>query len=489
VRQPYFKFVASTVTINPDTASAGAVVVTASASIFTSDWVGKVIRHKGKQITLTTLNSATEMAGTNDEALSDANETADWDEQVFSPHRGYANSVVWFGDRLWFGGAKSHPIGLWGSKIGAYYNFDVGTAQANEAIWENAPASLLSEIRHVLDFRHLLIFGDRSLLYAPSTESSPLTPATFQIKRQQPYGASYVRPQDFDGAASFVQAGGLVTREGFWIDTDQAYTATPTSGLASHLIEAPTEIAASYGGDSVQDEAYLILVNGDGNLSVFHSVRAEKMAAWVPWSTEGVFKGVAAAPGKIAVLVERDIAAGRVWALEFFDEDAAPLDCAAAATSVSATRTFTGFDHLDDKTVDVVSNGHYLGQYVPSGGTITLDDDAPAVTEIEAGFAFEPTLVPMPVDFDLNDGPVRGRHKRLIKAELLVNDLEGLEVQGRDWLPDLQGDDYASPAPTRTGVIELRLRGVDREAQFEVKIPRGRKGTILSLTREVHVGK
>ena len=95
------------------------------------------------------------------ETLPGTTAETDWDEQAFSTVRGYPNSVVWFGDRLWFGGSKSHPIGLWGSKVGSYFNFDVGSAAAADAIWENAPATLLSEIRHLLDFRHLLVYGDR----------------------------------------------------------------------------------------------------------------------------------------------------------------------------------------------------------------------------------------------------------------------------------------------------------------------------------------
>ena len=42
---------------------------------------------------------------------------------------------------------------------------------------------------------------------------------------------------------------------------------------------------------------------------------------------------------------------------------------------------------------------------------------------------------------------------------------------------------------TMATTLRVRLRGVNREAQFEISIPRGRKGTILSLTRDVHVGK
>lgn len=488
VKQPYFKFAASTMTLTPSATTGTGITLTLSApGAWVAGHVGTRVRYKGKQIVITGYTSATVATGDVIETLPGTTAETDWDEQAFSTVRGYPNSVVWFGDRLWFGGSKSHPIGLWGSKVGSYFNFDVGSAAAADAIWENAPATLLSEIRHLLDFRHLLVYGDRIFMYVPSSPDSPIKPDTIQIVPQQPYGASYVRPQNFDGAAVYIQASGLVAREGYWIDTDQAYSANVISGLAPHLVSAPTEIAAMYGGETSQAESYLFVVNGDGTLSVFHSVRAEKMAAWVKWSTNGTFKGVAAGPNRVAVLVERALAAGTVTALEFFDEARAPLDCAKRATSGSPTRTFSGFSYLDGKTVDVVTKGHYLGQYVPAGGNIVLKGSDPAVTEIEAGFGYEPTLRPMPVDFDLADGPARGLMKRLKRALLIVNGITGLKVQGRDWLPNFRGDDYATELAGKTGVIEIRLLGLSREAQFDVTIPKGRKGTILGLTRDVYV--
>lgn len=497
LKQPYYKFADPAITMQLSTlgAAGSTCAFQFSGAVLSTDHVGVIIRKESNQILVGAVTSSTGGTGTYIDTASSTAATTDWDEAVFSAARGYANSAVWFGDRLWLGGSKSHPIGLWGSRIGAYYNFDIGTAQANEAIWENAPASLLSEIRHLLDFRHLLVFGDRSLGYVPSSPDTPITPSNSQVVRQQPFGASYLKPKDFDGAAAYVQNSGLVAREGFWVDTDQAYKTPPISGLASHMIDQPTEIAASYGGSEDQDEAYLLLVNGDNTLSVFHSAREQEMAAWVTWTTEGLFRGVAAAPGRIAVLVERDLSSSTgVWCLEFFDEERAPLDCAARSTSTSTStaggKTFGGFTHLQGCTeVDVVTKGHYLGLYeVSTAGIITLDDDEdPDVTEIEAGFGYAATIEQLPADFERGDGNVRALQKRAITAYIEALNLTGLSVQDRDWNPPFIGDDFASTYAGYTGIVEMAVDGIDREAQFEVVIPRGRKGTILGITREIEV--
>lgn len=504
--QPYFKFVDSTITMQPSvvTAATTAIYLFSSSAAVSTALIGTNIRYKSKQISVAGSTSATTLNGTNLQTLTSTGADIDWDEQVFSAYRGYANSVTWFGDRLWFGGSKSHPFGIWGSKVGAYFNFDLGTALASEAIWENAPASLISEIRHLLDFRHLIIYADRSFGYVPSAPDTPIKPDTFQVVIQQPYGASYVRPQNFDGAAVYVQASGLVVREGFWVDVDQAYKAEPISRYAAHLIDSPTEAAAHYGGtiSGEGDEAYFLLVNDDGHLSVMHSAREEKMLAWVHWSTTGgasttgtssvgSFQAVATAPGKIAVSVKRSINGTTSYFLEFFDEERAPLDCAVRATSTTGgtTGSFGGFIHLAGAVVDVVTKGHYLGTYtVSSTGVITLGADDPLVTEIEAGFGYEPTLKQMPVDFNLETGPVRGLKKTLTRALIDVNEITGLTIQGYDWQPAFQGDNYATASTGFTGIIEQHVKGVDREAQFELVIPKGRKGTILGITRELDLG-
>ncbi len=485
--QPYFKFAEPAMTLTPS-ATTGAITLTLSGSgAWVAGHVDTIVRHKKKEILVTGVTSATVANGTVRETLTSAAADVDWDEQAFSAVRGYSNSVVFFADRLWFGGSKGHPVGLWGSKTGAYFNFDVGTGLDNEGIWETVVGSRLSEIRHLQDFRHLLVYADRALFYIPSSPSTPITPKNMAVIEQQPYGASFTRPQSFDGASVYIQETGRIAREGYWVDTDQAYRADAVSAVSEHLISAPVEIAATY-GDTGRVESYLMLVNGDGALLVFHSVRQEKMAAWTKWTTSGTFKAICSTGQKVFVAVERTIDGVTVLMLERFDEVAGPIDAGLPAVSATPTKTFGGFSHLASATVDVLSKGHYLGQFtVSAGGTITLGANDPAVTEIEAGFAYEQRIRPLPIDFDLADGPARGLMKRLVRALLVVDRAGGFSVQGRDVLLDFAGDDFSVPAPTKTGIAEVRLLGIDRDCQFDVVVAKPLSVTVLGIIREVQV--
>ena len=61
--------------------------------------------------------------------------------------------------------------------------------------------------------RDLQIFTSTSELYIPSFADKALTPTNAQIRRQTPYGASYVRPLPFDGATIYIQKTGTSVRE------------------------------------------------------------------------------------------------------------------------------------------------------------------------------------------------------------------------------------------------------------------------------------
>ena len=82
-----------------------------------------------------------------------------------------------------------------------------------------------------------------------------------------------------DGATIFVQNNGKIIREYIYTDTEEAYTATSVSTIASHLINAPTYLAIVHSGFGLPD-SYAALTLGDGDMTLFSSNRAEKRASW-----------------------------------------------------------------------------------------------------------------------------------------------------------------------------------------------------------------
>lgn len=485
VYEPYYKFAEPAVTLTPSSTT-GSVTLTASAAVFSPSHVGARIRYAKKTCTVTAYTSATVVTVTVNETLSGTSASTDWDEAVVSPARGYPRCGAFHSGRLFMAGTRERPAGIWASKVGAFFNFDLGTALDNEGIWETVDGPRVSEIRRLESARHLMIFADRAMFYVPQSTSAPITPKTFDAREQAPYGCALVQPRLFDSAVQFVHEAGRAVREATWSDTEQAYVAPVVSLLSEHLIQAPTSGDALYGG-AAGPEQFAFYANANGTLAVFHSVREQKIAGWVPWETAGAWRAVAVAGREVFVLAERTLATGPAWTLEVFDPDAAALDCGIRATSGSATKTFSGFDAFDGRTVQVSTKGHPLGDYVPAGGDIVLGDLAPEVTEIEAGFAFEQRITPMPFVVDMQDGPSLGLTVDLIRAWLVMSASLQFEVDGDQVLIEFAGDDYANPPPTKTGVVEVAKLRANAGAQFTVSVDQPLKVSILALSREVQI--
>jgi hypothetical protein len=93
----------------------------------------------------------------------------------------------------------------------------------------------------------LQVFTDASELYVPAFLNQVITPTNAQIRKQTPYGSVFVTPAPLDGATVFVQTGGNVAREYLYTDSEDAYTSTAISTVASHLLTNPIDMDVVHG--------------------------------------------------------------------------------------------------------------------------------------------------------------------------------------------------------------------------------------------------
>ena len=338
--QPYYKYAASSVTLNPASSSGTSVNITASAAIFDSNanWVGKTIRIGAKEIDITSRTSTTVVVGNIRETLANTNATADWDESVMSDHRGYPQAVTFHANRLWFGGLYSKPANIIASKISEYTNFDVDNADDADAIDIDISGDQVNEIRHLISGKDLQVFTDGGEYYIPPASDNTITASNISIKRQSPYGISRTAPKMFDQATGFVQKTGKAIREFIYSDLEDGYKSTSVSILAQHLIDSPKEIAIMRGNFTRPEQYAFFLNNGSthpGKLSVFHSVRDEKIAGWVQWSTRtgDTFQSISALNENLICIGKRSLNGSTVYTLEKFgDDDTLTLDCQTLST-------------------------------------------------------------------------------------------------------------------------------------------------------------
>ena len=485
--EPFYRFVDPAVTITPQNSNTGSQNFTASSAIFSSDWVGEHIEYTDSagtvvHIEITAYVSTTVVTGNFSAAVANTNARATWKEQVFSTRHGYARSVAFHDQRLIFGGSRDLPNHLFMSKVGEFYNFDVGTGLDDESIQVQIAENQVSEIKSLASFRHLTIFTSEQELYVPTTENRPLTPSTIAVKKQTSYGSGTVRPVEFDGAMVFLTKSKGAVREFVYSDIQQAYNADALTMLSQHLIGTPIEMEAQREA-SDQVEAYLYLLNDSGKMPVFMSIRKEQLQGWAEYTTDGDFKNIVNVNRRVYCVVERQINSATFTSLELLD-NAYHTDCASKQTNASATTAWT-VSHLPNTDVVVKSGNYSLGTYTTdASGNLTLTD---AVEEVEIGLDYTPTLTTLPPEFQLPDGISFGEKRRIVRAVLDLNEALNVKTKGTTVLIRRVTDDFSLEPTAITRRKEVYLLGWSTEGTVTITQDQPLPLTINGILLEVEV--
>ena len=262
--------------------------------------------------------------------------TRNWDEQVFSSVNGYPKTATFHEQRLYFGGVTALPDGIQGSKITDFYNFDVGKAGDADSIQIQIASDQINEIRHLVSGKLLQIFSSTSEFYLKPPIGKPITPTDIQIIRQSSLGCQLkAMPRLFDGATIYIQNNGKTVREYFYSAGAEEFTSNSISLLSNHLISSPQDSAKITSMPS-RTEQFYFLVNDDGTMGIFTSQRAEKIAGWMLWSTDGTIESIACTTSYIYISVKRTINSSDVYYLEQFASTAFDLP-----TDMTVTKTIS----------------------------------------------------------------------------------------------------------------------------------------------------
>ncbi len=404
--------------------------------------------------------------------------TTEFSEQSYSALRGYPAAVTFHQNRLWFGGTLSQPDGIWGSKSGLYFNFDVGDAEDNDALDLTANVGEIFSIRHLVSNRDLQIFTTGAELFIPSVANKPVTPANAQIRRQTPFGSSFVRPTVFDGATLFIQKTGSAMREFLFSDTESAYTSVAVSGLAPHLIRDPVQ-QTSIKGALNRSESYAFLINNDGTIAVFYSVRGDQKAGWSLWDTQGLWHSICAVHERLFVVCARDQGEGTTELfLEEFQTDM-PMDFCDEFSGSSSVFSGALTSHFRNGAVVKAVNGNdFLGEFTMASNEVDISGAKGGLSTVFLGYSFTPTLKTLPIDAAIQGGPLTGEPRQIPKVILDLHSTLAVSVQGpsttstsRDLVIRNTTDTVTSGFMERsavTGKEEFRLLGYSRDPRVIV---------------------
>ena len=309
------------------------------------------------------------------------------------------------------------------------------------------------------------IFTSTSEFYIPAFTEKPITPTNAQIKRQTPYGASFVRPQSLDGATLFVQKTGSVLREYIYSDAEAAYITTAVSGLSSHLINEPVQMTILRGAIN-RPESYAFLLNDDGTLAVFTSNRGEQRAGWSQWTTNGKFHSLCTVDDRVFIIGQYDLGAGTdKFILMEFDSNL-NLDFSDDFTGTAGVFNVSGH-FADGAVVDVVNGTDYLGQFTVASGNVDVSA-VQSITTAEIGYKFDVEAETLPLDATVSNGPLTGEPRSINRVTLDLLSTLSVSVNSKPLIIRTVTSNFALGRTAVTGKKEFRLLGYSKDPTITI---------------------
>jgi hypothetical protein len=476
-------------TLTPSAVS-GKVTLTASSSVFTSGSVGQYVNATPqgrakivKYTSGTSVDAITEFPFFNTSAIANGSwEYESGYEAVWSSGKGWPRSVTFHEGRLYFGGSKSRPSTIWGSKVGLFFDFDPTEGLDDDAIEATLDTNTFNAIVDIISGRDLQVFTTGGEFYVPQNGLDPITPTNFFVKTASRNGIKEgVRVQQLESGTIFVQRQGKSLNEFAYTDTQLTYVTQKISLLAGHLLRTPSRMALRRSVATDENDLLLITNSDDGTMAVFSLLRAQNVIAPSEFITvDGSFVDVGVDISTIYVVAKRNVNGTFQYFVEAFDNDlltdSSKTGGAAASVSMS---------HVATETVNVILDGSVQAdQVVPGGGTVTFPRSS--ATKYEVGLPITVRAVTMPVDLKLQTGTRIGFKKRIVEVNALVANTQHMKINTIQVPFRAFGDILDEAVDEYTGTKTIHgLLGYTTEGKITIEQDVPLKMTLLGLEYKV----
>ena len=477
-------------TITPS-AVTGNVTITASSTVFSAGNVGQYINAVPQgRARIVKFNSTTVVEAIMEFPFfnTSAIDTGNWDletgyEAVWSPARGWPRSVVFHEGRLFFGGSKSRPSTVWGSKIGLFFNFKIDEALDDDAVEAILDTNQLNVIVDMTSGRDMQVFTTGGEFFVPQAGTDPITPATFIFKAVSRNGmkpGTVVEP--LSSGTLFIQRQGKSLNEFLFSDAQLTYVSQRISLLCGHLLKDPKRIALRRSTQTDEGDLLFIVNEADGGMAVFSLLRSQQVVAPSEFLTDGHFIDVGVDVTDTYVATRRVFDGVTKYYMERF-EDGLFTDCAFTGAAAAGA---SGLPH-EDKVLDVICDGAVQDQETVVAGEVTFQ--RASTTAFEVGLPITVLVRTMPVEIRLQTGTRIAFKKRLVQINAIVENTQHLNLNNNP-VPFRNFDNplLDEPVPSFSGVKRLDgVRGYSREIAIEVTQTLPLKMTLLALEYKLAV--
>ena len=421
-------------------------------------------------------------------------------EDSWSNNRGWHISATFHEGRLYFGGSGSLPSTLFGSKVGQFFNFKAAEGLDDDAIKITLATDSVNTITGMRSGRDLQVFTTGAEFFIPQGDLDPITPSNVVAKSSTKRGAkAYVRPQAAEGGTLFIQRQGKAVRELLFSDVELSYVANNISLLSSHLIVDPIKTALRAATDTTEGDLLLILNGEDssgyraaslpftGQLAAFMLNKGQNIVAPSHLVTDGVFKDVAVDVDTIYCIVKRNIGGVDKYYIEVFDDDFTTDSATQVLTGFSGS-TYSGYSHIEGKSVKVIRDDIVDPDHTVSGGNVTAGGQPQLY--LEAGLNYDVEVKTNPVETRLSSGTIASQKKRILEITPNLYKSQNLVINNRTI--DLASGPLSGSGGVQTFTGKKRTHGFlgyDRDGVITISQNEPVFLTLLSLAYKVSLGQ
>jgi hypothetical protein len=235
--------------------------------------------------------------------------TSDWSEGAWSDVQGYPSVVCLYERSIWFARTPAYPQGIWKSETDLFDSFKLGDSDTSSLFLE-LDSKERNDILWMVDQDKLMIGTSGSEWTLSGTDlNSIISPTNIVARRQENKGSQDVRPETVDDVIMYVQRGSSQSLRAmsFSIERDK-FHANNMQEFSEHLTTSGV-VSIAYQG---APDPVLWCTTGDGRLLSFTYERDQRVFAWNPHNTSGLFEDVETIYGsqddEVWVSVKRTVA-------------------------------------------------------------------------------------------------------------------------------------------------------------------------------------
>lgn len=221
--------------------------------------------------------------------LSATTQVEDWSEGAWSGVQGYPSVVCLFEKAIWFARTNAFPQGIWKSEVDLFDSFAFGTDDTS-GLFIELDSKERNDILWIVDQDKLMIGTSGSEWTLSGTDlNSIISPTNVVARRQENKGSKDVRPETVDDVIMYMQRGSSESLRAmsFSIERDK-FHANNMQEFSEHLTTSGI-VSMAYQGSP---DPVLWCCTGDGQLLSFTYERDQKVFAWNPHDTAGLFEDV-----------------------------------------------------------------------------------------------------------------------------------------------------------------------------------------------------